>query len=104
VSSRATILAGAIVYGLFVFLGAAGLGFAVLPAVGRAAGIDNEAEAALSLLTLKAVPLLMGLSAAATLSYESLARFSLPRRAAAYAATILLAWLTGAAVAAALLG
>ena len=103
-SSRARLLASAIVYGLLVFLGTAGLGFAVLPAVGRVVGIDKDAEAALSFLTLKAVPLLVGLSAAATLSYDRLARLSLRGRAAAYAATTLLVWLTGAAVAAFLLG
>lgn len=106
-SSRATLLAGASVYGLLVFLGTAGLGFGVLPAVGHAMGlfpIDTEAEAAFSLVTLKAVPLLVGLSAAAALSYQWLTGLSAPPRVAVYVATTVLAWLTGAAIAAVILG
>ena len=59
-SSRTTLLAGAIVHGLFVFLGTAGLGFVVLPAVARATSLDTNAEAFFSLLTLKAGPVLVG--------------------------------------------
>jgi hypothetical protein len=104
VPTRATLIAGAIVYGLVVFLGTAGLGFVVLPTVGRAMGLDPDAEAAFSFLTLKAVPYLVGFSTAATLSYPWLTRLSLPRRVAAYIATAVLAWLTGAAIAAVILG
>ena len=98
------LLTGAIVYGLLVFLGAAGLGFGVLPMVARAAGLDADAEAAFSFLTLKAVPLLVGLSAAAALSYRWLTGLSIPRRVAVYAATTVSAWLAGAAIAAVILG
>jgi lincosamide nucleotidyltransferase A/C/D/E len=103
-SSKVTLLAGASVYGLLVFLGTAGLGFAVLPSVGRAAGLDAEAQAAFSFLTLKAVPFLAGLAAAAALSYPWLRGLTVPRRAAVYAATTAFAWLAGAAIAAAILG
>ncbi len=103
-SSRAPTLVGAIVYGLLVFLGTAGLGFVVLPAVGQATGLDTDAEAAFSFLTLKAVPFLVGFSAAAALSYQWLTGLSAPRRVAAYSATTVLAWLTGAAIAAVILG
>ena len=97
---------GAIAYGVLVFLGATGLGFVVAPALGRASGrfpIETEAEAVFSLLTLKAVPCLAGLSGAAALSYAWVARLSMPRRAAVYATTVLLSWLAGAAIAALLL-
>jgi hypothetical protein len=104
VSSRATLLTGAIVYGLLVFLGTAGLGFGVLPTVGRATGLDTEAEAALSFLTLKALPFLVGLSAASALTYQWLTGLSVSHRVAVYTATTVLAWLTGAAIAAAILG
>ena len=103
-SSRAATLVGAIVYGLLVFLGTAGLGFAVLPAVGRVARLDADAETALSFLTLKAVPLLVGFSAAAALSYPWLTGLSGLRRVAVYIVTTGLAWLTGAAIAAVILG
>jgi hypothetical protein len=107
VSSRATLLAGAVVYGLLVFLGTAGLGFVVLPSVGYHTGlfsIETEAEAAFSLVTLKAVPFLVGLSAGAAFSYRWLMRLSMGRRFAVYAATTVLAWVAGAAVAAFLQG
>ena len=97
-------LTGTIVYGFLVFLGTAGLGFVVVPSVGHAMGLDADAEAAFSFLTLKAVPLLVGFSAAAALSYQWLTGLSVPRRIAVYAATTLLAWLTGAGIAAVLLG
>jgi hypothetical protein len=87
-----------------VFFGTAGVGFVVVPSLARATGLDTEAEAALSFLTLKAVPLLVGFSAAAALSYQWLPPLSIPRRVAVYAGTTVLAWLTGAAIAAGLLG
>ena len=104
---RTKLLAGAIVYGVLVFLGTAGLGFVVLPTIGYVSGlfpIDTEANAAFSLTTLKAVPFLAGLSAAATVSYEWLMSLSIARRVVIYFATTLLAWVAGAAIAAFLLG
>ena len=97
---------GAIAYGVVVFLGTAGFGFVVAPALGRASGrfLETEAAAVFSMLTLKAVPFLVGISGAAALSWAWVARRSWPLRAAVYAATVLLSWLTGAAVAALLLG
>ena len=50
------------------------------------------------------VPVLFGLSAAAALAYPRLLRFSRPRRVAVYAATVILVWVAGAAVAAVMLG
>jgi hypothetical protein len=107
VPSRTTLFAGAIAYGLLVFLGTAILGFVVLPAIGSASGlfpIDTEANATFSFVTLKAVPVLVGLSAASALSYEWLMGLSLARRAAVYFTTTLLAWVAGAAFALLLLG
>jgi len=107
VPSRATLLGGSIVYALVVFLGTAAIGFVVLPAVGYATGlfaIRAEAEGVFSLLTLKAVPFLVGLSAAAALSFEWLLGLSRFRRVVAYLATTLATWLAGAAVAAVILG
>jgi hypothetical protein len=98
---------GSIVYGFLVFLGTACLGFVVLPSVAHATGLfplDTEAQAAFSMVTLKAVPLLASLSAAAALSYEWLRRRSLALRLAIYCATILLAWTTAAAIAVFVLG
>jgi hypothetical protein len=97
-------LLGATLYGLLVFLGTALLGFAGLPGVGRVAGLDADAQAAFSFLTLKAVPFLAGLAAAAALSYPWLTRLSVARRAAVYAVTTAFAWLAGAAIAALMLG
>ena len=100
--SRATLLAGAAIYALLVFLGTAGLGFLVLPALGYTTGlftIDAEAQGAFSLVTLEAVPFLVGLSVLAALSYEWLGTLSLWRRAVVYLATTLLAWAAGAAIA-----
>ena len=99
--------AGAAVYGLLVFLGTALLGFVVMPVLGHASGrfpIETEASAVFSLVTLKAVPFLAGLSVAAALSYEWLVRLPLTRRIALYFATTLLAWLVGAAFAVLILG
>jgi hypothetical protein len=107
VSSRATLLAGAIIYGLLVFLGTVGLGFVALPELVYAAGlfaIEAEGRGVLSLVTLKAVPFLVSLSAAAALSYERLLRFSAVRRVAIYCATTMIIWLAGAAAAVLILG
>lgn len=105
--SRVTLLAGAATYGLLVFLGAVALGFVVLPTVGLVGGlfaIEAEARGAFSLVTLKAVPFLVGLSAAAALSYEWLGALSIVRRLAVYSATTLLVWVSGAAIATFILG
>lgn len=104
---RPIAVAGAIVYGVLVFLGTAGLGFVVLPAIGYASGpfpIETEANATFSFVTLAAVPFLVGLSAAAALSYEWLMGLSIARRVATYLATAVLAWVAGAAIAAFILG
>jgi hypothetical protein len=105
--SRTKLLAGAIAYGLLVFAGTALLGFVVAPAIGVATGlfpIEQEAAGYFSFLTLKAAPLLAGLSAGAARSQEWLAGFSIPSRIAVYAATVLLVWITGATIAAIVLG
>src|SRR5262249_56553960 len=102
VSSRAMLLAGAITYGVLVFCSTAALGFVALPTLAYAAGlfaIEAEARGAFSLITLKAVPFLAGLSAAAALSYEWLAAFSIARRVAIYSATTSVILAPGAAVA-----
>jgi hypothetical protein len=106
-SSRAALLASSIVYGVLIFVGTAGLGFVGLPAVVYAAGlfpIETEATGALSLVTLKAVPFLVSLSAAAAVSYEWLVGFTIARRAAIYLATVVLVWIAGAACAVFILG
>jgi hypothetical protein len=106
-ASRTKLLGGAIAYGLLVFAGTALLGFVVAPAIGVATGlfpIDAEAAGFFSFLTLKAAPILAGLSAGAAQSWRWLTGFSIPRRIAVYAATVLVAWITGAAIAAVLLG
>jgi hypothetical protein len=106
-ASRAARIAAVVGYGLLVFLGAVLLGFVVLPTLAHAAGffpIDTEARAAFSLVTLQAVPVLAGLSVAATLAYDRLATLPIPWRVAAWLATCLLVWLAGAAVAVAVLG
>lgn len=106
-SPRAIRLAGAVAYAVLVFLGAAGLGFVVLPTLGYAGGlfaIEAEARGAFSLVTLEAVPFLVGLSGAAALSYDWLATLSIGRRVVVYCATALLVWLSGAAIAVFILG
>ena len=105
--SRTTLLAGAIFYSLLVFLGIATLGFVVAPVIGHATGlfpIETEAQATFSLLTLKAVPLIVGFSTAAAFSYPWILGFSVPLRIAAYGATVLVAWAIGAGIAAVILG
>src|SRR5215475_11213839 len=98
--SRAIQISSDVAYGLIVFLGTAGLGFVVLPTLCYAAGLianETDARAAFSSITLKAVPVLFGFSAAAALSNEWLAAFSIGRRVVAYLATTLLVWIVGAA-------
>ena len=97
----------ALAYGLLVFLGTALVGFVVAPAIAYTSGLfelETDAQATFSLITLKAVPFLVGLSAAAAATYDLLSRLSAARRVAIYFATMLLTWLTGAAVAVLVLG
>ena len=98
------LLAGAGVYALLVFCGTAVLGFVLLPAFARAAGLDADAQGAFSFLTLKAVPFLVGASAAAAFTYPSLTRLSVSRRVVTYVATTACVWLASAAIAAVALG
>jgi hypothetical protein len=105
--SEPRILIGCIVYGFLVFLGTALLGFVALPRLGHATGlfpVDTEAEAAFSMVTLKAVPFLASLSTAAALSYPWLMRHSIAQRLAVYCGTALLAWVAAAAIAVLILG
>jgi hypothetical protein len=102
-----TILLGCILYGLLVFLGTAGLGFVALPTLAHASGlfpVDTEAEAAFSMVTLKAVPFLASLSSAAAFCYQWLRQLSIVRRLAMYCGTTLLVWVTAAAIAVFILG
>ncbi|HEY8120455.1 MAG TPA: hypothetical protein VII78_04000 [Myxococcota bacterium] len=105
--STTRMVTGAIVYGLLVFLGAAGLGFLAVPAIAYAAGlftIDTEARATFSFITLEALPFLWGLSVPAAFSYEWIMRLSIAGRAAAYLGTAMVTWVAGAAIAVFILG
>lgn len=105
--ARARRAAVAGLYGVLVFAGTAALGFAVLPPLAHASGwfpIETEAAAAFSLVTLKAVPLLAGLSAGAAFSYERLASGSVVRRILVYALSSIAIWLVGASIAVFILG
>ena len=105
--SATALVLRAVVYGLVVFLGTAAIGFVGMPAIAYAAGLftlETEAQATFSLVTLKAVPFLVGLSAAAAATYDLLARLSVARRIAIYLATTLLTWVTSAAIAVFILG
>jgi len=93
---------GTIAYGLSVFIGTAVLGFVVAPFIAFESGlfpIQSDAEAVFSFLTLRAFPLLFGLSVGAALSYEWASALSRFRRVAAYLGTVLIAWILGAAFA-----
>lgn len=70
-----THLLGAAVYGLLVFAGAAAFGFVAAPAVARAVGlfaIYTDSQATLSLLTVKAIPVIWGTSVVAAIATCSL--------------------------------
>jgi hypothetical protein len=98
---------GSILYGLLVFGGTAVLGFVVAPFLGIASGlfpIDTEARAFFSLLTLKGVPYLVGLSLLSGAAYPRFSARRLRSRAAILALNVLLAWLIGASIALAMLG
>jgi hypothetical protein len=106
-ASRTTLLVGSMAYALLVFVGMASLGLVVLPAFAHVVGwfpIETEAEGAFSLVTLKGLPFLVGLSAASALSFEWLSRLSALRRVVVYGITCLAGWLASAAIAAWLLG
>lgn len=97
---------GAALYGALVFAGAAILGFVVAPWLAVATGlmpIDVEARGLFSMITLKGMPFLLGLSAASAVVPGPSRRGALAR-AALYVANVVLAWLAAAAIALARLG
>jgi len=88
-------LAGSVAYGALVFLGMAGLGFAVLPELGLASGlftIDAEARAFFSLLTLRSVPFLLAASTLSAFAWGRLRALSWPRRLAVFVPNVLVAY------------
>jgi hypothetical protein len=100
------LLAGGL-YAVLVFAGAALLGFVVVPTLAHRIGwfpIETEAQGTFSLLTLEAVPFLVGFSTVSALALPWMLQRSWPLRVAAYAGTVLAAWLAGAAIAAVMLG
>jgi len=89
------------VYGATVFCGAATLGFVLLPRIGLSLGLFttlSDAEAYFSWATLRAVPLLVGLSIASTLLYPALSRRPIARRIAWAGLNVVVVWGIGAAV------
>jgi hypothetical protein len=91
---------GAAVYGALVFLGTAAIGFVLAPLVGHATGvfpIEVEAQAFFSLLTLKSVPYLFGLSASSSIAWAWGIRLGRLRCVALYLANTLLAYAAGVA-------
>jgi hypothetical protein len=87
------------VYGLLVFAGTALTGFVVAPLLAHAAGffpIEVEARAAFSLVTLEAVPWLLGASVTSGFLWPSFAPLPAARRAAVWLANVLVVWLAGA--------
>ena len=93
---------GAALHGLLVFVGAALLGFIVAPLVGIAAGlfsIDAEARAFFSLLTLKGVPYLLGLSMLSALLHRPLSTRRLPARVGLLGVNVLAVWLVAVSIA-----
>jgi hypothetical protein len=104
---RASAIAGSVLYGLLVFVGAALLGFVVAPFLAIASAafpIEADARGFFSLLTLKGVPVLAGLSAASGYAYPSIAARPRAVRAALLAVNALVVWLVAAAGAFAVLG
>jgi hypothetical protein len=89
-----------VVYGVLVFLGTAATGFVVAPLLAHAAGffpIEVEARAAFSLVTLEAMPWLLGASVTSGFLWPSFAAPSRARRFAVWLANVLLVWTAGAA-------
>jgi len=94
-------IAGSFAYGVLVFLGMAGLGFVVAPALGLATGlfaIDAEARAFFSLLTLKSVPYLLALSTLSAFAYPRLRMLPVPLRLAGFVANVLVAYAAGVGI------
>jgi hypothetical protein len=90
---------GCVAYGALVFLGMAGLGFLLAPAVGHASGlfpVEVEARAFFSLVTLRAVPYLVALAVVSGFAYEGIGRLGASRRITAYASNTLLGYGLGA--------
>lgn len=105
--SQSSSYIGAAVYGLLVFVGAAVLGFVVAPLLGMASGLfamDTDARAFFSLLTLKGVPYLVGLSTLSAFLHPGLSSRGLRLRLALFALNVLAAWLAAAAIAFTILG
>jgi hypothetical protein len=106
-SSQTSVYVGATVYGVLVFVGAALLGFVVLPFLGVKSGlfaIDADSYAFFSLLTLKGVPFLVVLSILSSLLYQRVSERQLGFRATLLAVNAFLAWMVGASIALAILG
>jgi len=94
-------------YGLLVFAGTALLGLVVAPYLGFATGlfaIDTESRGFFSLLTLKAMPALAALSVLCGATYPWLAKRGPAARGGLFVASVLVAWLVGAALALFMLG
>jgi hypothetical protein len=94
-------IVGSIAYGALVFLGMAGLGFVIAPALGLATGlfvIDAEARAFFSLLTLKSVPYLLALSTLSGFAYPRLRALAAPLRLAAFVSNVLVAYVAGVGI------
>jgi hypothetical protein len=92
-----------VVYGVLVFLGTAATGFVVAPFLAHAAGffpLEVEARAAFSLVTLEALPWLLGASTTSGFLWPSLAALSSASRIGVWLANVLLVWTAGAAGAA----
>jgi hypothetical protein len=91
---------GSVVYGFLVFAGTALTGFVAAPFLAHAAGffpIEVEARSAFSLVTLEAVPWLLGASVTSGFLWPSFAAWSPARRVAVWLANVLLVWAAGAA-------
>lgn len=106
-SSQAKLYAKCAGYGAAVFAGMLLLGFVLAPWLGVATGlfaIDVESQGFFSMLTLKAMPYLVGLGVFSAGLYPRLAPRPLAQRLAGYALNAALGWLAGAGIALWLLG
>jgi hypothetical protein len=95
------------VYGLLVFVGAAVVGFVVMPLLGMRSGlfaIEAEAYAFFSLLTLKGVPYLIALGILSGLLHQRMSERPLWFWATLLGVNVFVAWLVGASIAFAILG
>jgi hypothetical protein len=105
--AKASRYVAATVYGALVFSGTALLGFVVAPWLALAGGlfsIDAEARSFFSLLTLKGVPCLVGLSVLSAVLHPGCSGHGPLFQVALLGANVLLVWLIGAASAFAILG